>query len=1722
MRRVWVLLLPFAGLLPGANAVPAPAAPFLDATVPRKPELPRLPARLTVVAYGPRGDLEGRETAQIYVQFNQPVVVPGNSDKSGRDASRLLKLDPPVPGRAMWQAPDRLVWEPQGPMPVATGIRVSLEPPVRGLDGRHYDEPLAWTFETKRPVIDRWSLADDALIGSREPIVLQFSVAVAPEKVWQALHVQAGAYAWPFDLARPTPAEDPPPDTNADDDSLADWRSSHDHKIVIRPRTTWPNQARLTVTVAAAVLTSAGNLPMRSAWHRSFRVQPPPGFESAICEQAPGPLRITLATPLPPEARDKITVEPALTLQTEAVDADGGARWGAGHFRALVANGARADVTYRITLPAGVTDAFGQRTAKPLVRQIHCGWPRPGLALAAPSGILEAGKPRIIGVEARGVDRFILRAVVLNERVLSQVRWPFGDNDFLPQAYSVGLPVVSRVVTLQPQGPTRWSTFSADLGELAKQARRPVLVEVEPVLPLPPGAATTPDRRRALYQVTDMGVVAFHSVGRCLIRVVRLSTGAPVPGASVFESAANRPFALRGRTDAAGLLALDGSAAATITDGDPIFLVKSADGQDVAMLRAFPYPAFYERKDLLGLRPGETIIGTVLPDRELYAPGETVHLVGWLAIATPFGAAGVRPIRAGMPVALRLRQGNTTTIQEAFVTVQPSGKVWGDVPIPPRAALGWYSLDAQVGRIGAEDREEYLGQRWEYVGPVTIRVAAPPPPGLDIRARADHANVLRDAPVRISVGVQGPLGGGVRLTAAQYQLACEGSWRLKSAAPVTRPLSVDGDTARQGKLQFDVVAPFSDGAGPTFCAVTITVRDTSLREAHATIRFTAHPAATTLSVEPYPHTELHVGDPISIKIGARSLLQERVAVDGVMVSLRSSRGPIARWRVDVKDAGPEVSLPLPALAVGRYEVTAESPTAGNARALTATASIDVLETMVSGVAGLDRYREPVLRRSVPDRSLLKIAAAGEARVGRPLSVTITGPQRPPSAPLHGLLVATRGGVRQAMPFVLKDGQVRLDLSPTEAWVPEARLEAVAVLPATDAPASLIGDATLLAVSSEQRRLWVDLTVPARAQPGEEIAVALRVHGVQGAPKGASVTVWAVDDKAGPATTVDLAEQVSAVSSVFVTRGEPTALDHALAEILRPYQPHDSDRHLPLTEPPRWLEPPASVTLGPRGRPRPEPEADGSPASTLPHRADVPVAPDGTAHLKLRLPGAPGTFRVLAVASAPLPGAGAPGRFGLGAATIQTTLPLSVRGQLPRQVRPGDEIEMAAILVSAPTAEGAVIVKARLEGPGADDIAKIVSAPVVHTVIGRGDSRRVAFRLRAGIAGQVNLRFEAQFRPGSDGSTMDSVLIPVVVAAEPTRRERLAVWGSTDVAKDVVIPVRLPAGTWQRDPEDRVEVTLAPSLAGSLQSAVAEILKPSSECLELVASRLVPLLTFPDLSRAALGDRDPRQFAREQLSQMLAFQLGSADGSSHWRGSSVADPYATAFAALVTQRAREAGYLPEDRNPNEGRYLELLVEEPKWLEGQPRATDAVKAMALFALASMERWEDETQVKLDDLYLNRRNLPPGARAFLLMALHRRAPRDGRTGVLQGELMATVAETLPGIAHVMIPEGAALVPGYPSASPDFTEAAVLWALARSQKGSPLVVNLARGLAERRHMVGWDSAHDGAVALLALSQAAQSQPATTDLSLRAGSSVGGSGTLGSVRLGNGCLRRR
>ncbi|MCB0110949.1 MAG: Ig-like domain-containing protein, partial [Caldilineaceae bacterium] len=108
---------------------------LLAAVIVRGDQLQLQPIRLV-----PAPETTGISTrAQVQIYFDQPVAVP--------PTGVTLRLEPAVAGELTVDS-DRLTFTPQNALAAYTTYRVELEADLRGRQGGHLQEPIAWEFST--------------------------------------------------------------------------------------------------------------------------------------------------------------------------------------------------------------------------------------------------------------------------------------------------------------------------------------------------------------------------------------------------------------------------------------------------------------------------------------------------------------------------------------------------------------------------------------------------------------------------------------------------------------------------------------------------------------------------------------------------------------------------------------------------------------------------------------------------------------------------------------------------------------------------------------------------------------------------------------------------------------------------------------------------------------------------------------------------------------------------------------------------------------------------------------------------------------------------------------------------------------------------------------------------------------------------------------------------------------------------------------------------------------------------------------------------------------------------------------------------------------------------------------------------------------------------------------------------------------------------------------
>ncbi|MBA3548776.1 MAG: hypothetical protein H0T76_20025 [Nannocystis sp.] len=1698
---------------PGLPAEVAMQAPFDPASVGRgaPPELG--PGRaLGVIDVGPKGRTE--DPREIHVRFNQPVVPLALGGDIG--ITNRFTFDPPLPGRASWKAPDLLVYRLDEVPPRGHHYDVLFDGFVVGPDGEQVGGQLLWSFETPRTTVlgstppsdpATEDTPEDELEARRRDVVV-FVEFDRPVPLAQArAHLRAAARPLGVGKAKrqPVPVRVRMA-TKREREQQGYYAEDSAHNIfAVQPSRLWPASSEVEVSVTTGLYAEEGQLPLDTPWAMVFRTFSPQALVRMGCEPAAPcglePITLRLRNPVDEDQLRKISIFPRPKLLEISSPDDWGDRGG----HEIVIEGQFVPGTsYSVHIPADLRDVYGQGIAGGVTRGALIAR-RATLALSDGRGILRPGPAQTVGVEARHVKTIRVRVGVFTDAELHAVDLDGGGAE-------LGFParVIERSLTLTPSGLADWSSLALDLADLSGGARHPVLVEVAATeLTDRAQAYGVPEPVRGLFRLTDLGPIATVSLAASSVQVLRLSTGAAVPGARVYRFDPKAPGKLLqlGITDASGLLMLP-PALPVGSRGDskpvaPLVLTivdpASDDHAHLKLPRLGDGRVDDDKAAKSPLRPGERLIARLVSERGVYRPGEKVRVVGWSAVDTPFSRSNLGRLAAGTAVAFELVDHLQKVVATHQTRTSAEGKFSAELPVPADGALGRYTVRARLAGAGAD---------------AVVKVEDYRVPEFSVEAMTRRLDILIGEQTAIDVHASYYFGGPVPMSRVATSTTCERQsfrppglediWDVGEQPEYRRRFHAgSGGFDRRGARVF---GPEPAGSTPGHralqvggepsetrfaqrCTVSAAVQDASMQEVGAEAGFMVHPAAFYLAVAT-PRGHRTAGQRVSVLLRAVSPAGQRMAAAKVellvtrrwqqRIDKRDGKRPVVEWversakvktcTLDLPAEGVDPGCDLPALEAGSYDLTVSAAEPGSPRIARSFASFPVAPKVRATTS--DWRGAPI----EPDMAFEVRVDHDEVKPGDTLEVAVRGPWNH----AQGSLVLARGGVRETHPVVLADNEARFSFKVDDTWTPDVTLHATVVGPPQGQWPPVVHRATArVRQDFEHRRLAVTVAAPATAGPGEQVELRVRVRDEQDRPLPARVALWAVDEAVLALTRYEVPD----LQREFVSRREDEL------------HPRDDYRSLIFPYIARPGDPWFAVVrqghgrLGGRGTRVPtirqasaEIQGGGPPAArsrfeTTPvFLADLAVDKSGEASVKAKLPDNLGTFRITAIASARLVDGSSPGRFGKNDARLVVSAPLVLRAAMPRQLRPGDQAEVAAIVQNNTGAAGKLSVTASLvEKPGTKTL-EIISSRRATAELAVGGQARLVFKVRALAPGVPELELQASLAPGSGEPITDGLRLPLAVAAERTLSERVAAYGTLTDDQAVAIPIKIPTNVLPG--HGGVTVTTTSTLLGGLEDAVHALVEYPHGCIEQTASRVLPLVALHQLKDYPLGIADPAAFMRAGVDRMLTMQTGSG-GFGYWPGDTDVHVYASAYATWVLQRAHEAGF------PVPKAALDRALDD---LETRIRGLDIAHvpvgwgdhdgvhlAIALHALADAGRDIHGPALQLHTL---RQSLPLFARAFLLMAMHRHDPKAAGLRPLLDELLANISE-LPGTAHVD-ERGNGLDEVF--GSDGRSDAIVLMALLRVQPGHPIVAKLARGLLERRRGGAWRNTQENAYALVAL----------------------------------------
>jgi hypothetical protein len=1452
----------------GDNARLAPVAAL------PKPSVPPWIAHIS-----PSG--RAQSLAQIRIIFVDPVTkVESLSGAGPQSVLSHLRVDPELPGHFVVYTPRLIGFVAEKALPVGTRVRVTLTAGLSDLAGHTLDRDLAWTFTTAPLELGGLPSLQASPGETPTPAPLRPSIEVIanakidPLSLAQRTTLRGGDRTIAVDVAlepTPTPFPGEPPDASEAFDSSRDsWT------YLISPREQLARSTTYAIDIAPGVQPERGNLPTDRAVGGSIHT-----FDQLAVVPTPTPdphtgVSGTRFVNGDPEIDFNNAIDPktiAGNVTISPLPAPSPQISGSSTSISIDPYALEPDRDYTITIGTGVKDVYGQSLSAPAQIAVHTGDFAPGEWAPDGATLIPANSGVDVNFYATNLPGNTYRAAfaaLSPERMLAQ-----------PQAADV-----------LPSPPSSWPLQTLAGARTNRQSV--VRVNVQQQLSAAYGAlaygfwsplldASESSAISGIVQVTNLGIFAQFFPMHATILTQHLSDGSPAAASiSVYrvDDDASPQQCASGTAGANGEFSLSGADVArcyagATSGGMGSIGVIAREGADAATLRVYDYSGAYRFDVPYGWAGGAPrSAGTVVPDRDLYQPGERAAFTGF-AYYVQDGAVHAD---ANASYSLELTDPSGSEHDLGTVTTDRYGTFAYSYTFPKSQALGYYSISGEGTR------------GFKVSGDFRIAEFKPPNFKLDVAASATAApagaSVTATATGAYLFGA--PLDGGkarVAVTREIAQLEPDGwdqfsfgrQWFWPEQPPeipsdvLQRTVTLDA----AGKAAQSVTIP-SDLPAPMTYTVEFNATDVSQLSVANSASFLAMPADGLIGLSSDTVTAANTALPVKVivtdasgkALSGKSVHLELQHMTYTSASQAEEGGESAQQairydtvdRADVTSSDRPVSAPLTPNAAGAYRIRATFPGASEAGAT------DV-QVFAFGPGAADFGARDTTSVAVTlDKKKYKVGDTATVAIGSPYD----------HADVYVAVVRHDTIYRTVLRNV--SGAPHVSFRVTPQMFPNAAVEAVVVrrgAPLSTLKAGALDSLSrtgLAAFNIDLHDRYLKLGIApqhAKLAPGSAQRLDFTLADAAGHPARGKIVVAVVNEAVLQLSGYRFPDLVTTVFA-----DQPISLRFA-----------DNRENVTLQTPQAPLEKGYGYGGGFLGG------AAGTRVRTnflpLAYYGSAIAGADGRASLAFTLPDDLTTWRAMAVAIGD-----DDAHFGTGDATFIAQLPLMANPLLPQFARPGDVLDGGASVLGL--AGGELDLLLSLQGA----LRFQSGDPATLHVTAQAGTQIAAYRypIVAGTPGPARLGVRAAI-----GNARDAFAVPLTILDRATT-ESVIDAGASSRASSVPVAFDKP-GT--------VTIDVANSVVPQLGSLAKRFLDGDTLGIaDDLASRSIV---------AATAGVDPRPY----LASLGALQRDDG-GFALYRGARESDPFASGYALEALASARGHGFAIDESARARAHTYELRV------------------------------------------------------------------------------------------------------------------------------------------------------------------------------------------------------
>jgi uncharacterized protein YfaS (alpha-2-macroglobulin family) len=1420
---------------------------------------------LQVLRWSPDGDVP--IAPQLSITFSQPMVAVTSQDDAAKNVP--VTLTPTPKGHWRWIGTRTLLFDPEIRFPQATTYQVEIPAGTKSATGNVLKDAKRFTFTTPAPrMLSTWPSSGPTRLDAA--MFVMFDQKIDRAAVLATIQVEAAGKPYALELL-----DDAAIAKDKDLQSLADSAKANEQDgrwLAFRATQKFPKDTDVSVTIGPKTPSAEGPNVTKDPQAFSFHTFPPLRIERAECSYGaqcpPGtPFYIELNNPLDADRFDaaQITAEP--TIPGLKIMQNGG--------YITLMGGTKARTKYTVTVSGGLLDTFGQTLGKDHELIFQVGDPTPSFFGPSGMAVLDPGakkptldvftvsyeslKVRLYKVTPKDYDAWIF---------FLQNQW----NKKKPPAIP-GTKVYDQLVKVAGGAKELTETHLDLASALDGNGLGHVIAVVEPY---PWKEQWDPPRLYTWVQSTRLAVDAFVDDTDLVAWTTRLSDGRPEKGVKL----AIAPFGINATTGD------DGTAKLPLGPGGKkgANLLIATKGDDVAFLSD---ESWSDSGTWIRQVRGEQLAWHVFDDRQMYRPGEEVHLKGWLRkIGTGEGGdiAGVAGQVADVTYEVNDPMGNAITKGKAKVNAIGGFDLSFKLPATPNLGYAQVHLTAQ-GRMSGETWHGFQIQ--EFRRPefeVSTRVSQGP------QMVGGDADVTVDAKYYAGGGLGGaPVNWYVTASETTYTPPNRddfvfGTWRPwwgyrswwdedggggRGHQPKswTHTGKTDATGANVLHMQFLSANP----SVPMSVSAQASVMDVNRQAWASASALIVHPSALYVGVKakkPFVEKGQPIElDVIGVDIDGKAAPGTKIDVHMVRLDWTIEKGKYKTKEVDPADcalvaAKDPVPCKLDTKEGGTYQVTATIADAKGRKNQT---------QLTVWVTGGDTPPE----RGVSQETVQLIPNAKEYKGGDTAELLVQAP----FYPAEGVMSVRRSGIVSTQRFTMSGPTTTVKVPIVDNYVPNVYVQVDLIgaaqrldddghpvdgLPKRPAYARGVIN---LPVPPKSRTLSV--TVKPRADkvaPGETTKLDVKVVDAQGRPAvGAEVAVIVVDEAILALSGYAFASPID----VFYGGRDAGSRDyylHNYVQLARPdattiaqngqapgggaasgaYRLEEDEKMADATVTRGAAPPAAPVPTSARasgGKDKMKPQESGLVGNDgAPQPSNTPIAvrtnfnplaawapevetgADGKATVELKMPDNLTRYRIVAVAVA------GERNFGKGESAITARLPLMVRPSPPRFLNFGDSFQLPVVVQNQTDAPMKVQVAVRATN------ADLTDGQGREVMVPANDRVEVRFPASAEMAGTA--RFQIAAASGNLGDASELAL-PVWT---PATTEAFATYGVIDDGA-IRQPVALPGQVVKQF--GGLEIETSSTQLQALTDAFLYLMTYPFECSEQIASR--------DLSIAALRD-----------------------------------------------------------------------------------------------------------------------------------------------------------------------------------------------------------------------------------------------------------------------------